>query len=118
MSEPHSGASSASQAASADAEVPQSAAAKLFDIRLLIGGLFTVYGVMLTIAGFFTSDTARQKASGININLWLGLGMLVLGLLFLLWRQVNPLRIEPHPVEPHRTQTEPYGADPRRSDRG
>ncbi len=104
MSEPHSGtgrAASASTAGSAEAE-PKSAAAKLFDIRLLIGGLFTLYGLMLTIAGFFTSDSAREKASGININLWLGLGMLVLGLLFLLWRQVNPLRVEPPPDEPAR----------------
>lgn len=85
--------------ADADADAPKSAAAKLFDIRLLIGGLFTLYGVMLTVAGFFTSDADRQKASGININLWLGLGMLVLGLLFLLWRMVNPLRIEPNPTQ-------------------
>ena len=91
MSEPNSGATSASP----DADVPQSAAAKLFDIRLLIGGLFTLYGLMLTVAGFFTSDADRHKASGININLWLGIGMLVLGLLFLLWRRVNPIRIEP-----------------------
>jgi hypothetical protein len=100
MSEPVSGASSASRSAanSADEDVPQSAAAKLFDIRLLIGGLFTLYGVMLTIAGFFTSDTARQKASGININLWLGIGMLILGLLFLLWHRLRPLVIEPHPI--------------------
>ena len=33
------------------AEAPQSAAAKLFDLRVLIGGLFLVYGVMLTVAG-------------------------------------------------------------------
>ncbi|MDQ1733705.1 MAG: hypothetical protein QOK10_3864 [Pseudonocardiales bacterium] len=79
-----------------EADVPHSAAARLFDIRLLIGGLFTLYGVMLIIAGFFVSDSARRKASGININLWLGIGMLVLGLLFLLWQRLNPLRIEPH----------------------
>jgi hypothetical protein len=99
MSEYHSGATSASQAAPVDPDAPQSAASKLFDIRLLIGGLFTLYGLMLTIAGFFTSDSARHKASGININLWLGIGMLVLGLLFLLWRQLSPLRIEPNPVD-------------------
>ncbi len=81
---------------------PKSAAAKLFDIRLLIGGLFTLYGLMLGIAGLFTSSADRQKASGININLWLGIGMLVVGLLFLLWRQLNPLRIEPNPTEDER----------------
>jgi hypothetical protein len=96
MSEPNAGATAAS---AAEADVPQSAAAKLFDIRLLIGGLFTLYGLMLTVAGFFTSDADRQKASGININLWLGLGMLVLGLLFLLWHRLRPLRIEPRPQD-------------------
>jgi hypothetical protein len=69
-----------------------SAAAKLFDIRLLIGGLFTLYGVMLTVDGFFTSAAERAKAAGININLWLGIGMLVLGLLFLLWVRVAPTK--------------------------
>ncbi len=70
-----------------DDDAPQSAAARLFDIRLLIGALFVVYGILLTVAGFFTSDKERAKAADININLWLGLGMLVLGGLFLLWRR-------------------------------
>jgi predicted membrane channel-forming protein YqfA (hemolysin III family) len=78
---------------------PKSAAAKLFDIRLLIGALFTLYGIMLTVAGFFTSDSAKRKASDLNINLWLGIGMLVLGLLFLLWRRLSPLKVEPNPTD-------------------
>jgi len=80
-------------------ETPKSAAAKLFDIRLLIGALFTLYGVMLTVAGFFTSSSNKEKAAGININLWLGLGMLVVGLLFLLWRMLSPLKAEPNPMD-------------------
>jgi hypothetical protein len=51
MVEPVSGATPAS------ADTPQSAASKLFDIRLLIGGLFALYGVMLTVAGLFTSNS-------------------------------------------------------------
>jgi prolipoprotein diacylglyceryltransferase len=82
-----------------DDDRPKSAAARLFDIRLLIGSLFVLYGVMLTIAGFVTSDAQRAKASGININMWLGLGMLVVGILFLLWLKVNPLRPDPNPTE-------------------
>jgi len=74
---------------------PKSAAARLFDIRLLIGGLFVLYGVMLTVAGFFTSDAQLAKASNININLWLGLGMLALGAFFLIWRALNPVKHEP-----------------------
>src|SRR5438132_869605 len=76
---------------------PKSAAAKLFDLRVLIGGLFALYGVVLIIAGIFASAAEIQKASGININLWMGIGMLIVGLLFLLWWRVNPLR---HPVDP------------------
>lgn len=71
---------------------PQSAAAKLFDLRVLIGGLFTFYGVVLTIAGLFASAAAIQKASGININLWMGIGMLIVGLLFLMWWRLRPLQ--------------------------
>jgi len=74
------------------AETPQSAAAKLFDLRVLIGGLFLVYGVMLTVAGFFTSSKDLAKASHININLWMGLGMLVIAAFFLTWWRLSPLR--------------------------
>jgi hypothetical protein len=78
---------------------PKSAAARLFDIRLLIGGLFVVYGLMLTVAGFFTSSGQRAKAAGININLWLGLGMLVVGIIFLVWRALNPIKLDANPVD-------------------
>jgi hypothetical protein len=51
--------------------------------------------VVLAIAGLFASEAERQKAAGININLWMGLGMLVLGRLFLLWWRVRPLKLIP-----------------------
>ncbi|MYT46591.1 hypothetical protein GTY89_30725, partial [Streptomyces sp. SID5471] len=60
-------------------------AARLFDIRLIIGGLFTLYGVIVMIAGFTASDADLKKAQDININLWTGVGMLLLGLFFLAW---------------------------------
>ena len=82
----------------------KSAASKLFDIRLLIGGLFTFYGVVLGIYGFFTSQAELDKAAGININLWLGIGMLVLGLLFLLWVKLAPLTHEADPNPTDRRQ--------------
>ncbi|MGI8880216.1 MAG: hypothetical protein ACR2KJ_06825 [Jatrophihabitans sp.] len=86
-------------------DTPKSAAAKLFDIRLLIGGLFTLYGVILTIDGFFTSDKERAKASNININLWLGIGMLVVGIIFLTWQRLSPLRREIDPEDAATEQT-------------
>jgi xanthine/uracil/vitamin C permease (AzgA family) len=74
---------------------PQSGAARLFDLRLLIGGLFVLYGVVLIVAGLAAGAAAIQKASGVNINLWTGIGMLLLGLLFLLWYRLLPLAVRP-----------------------
>ena len=78
---------------------PASAAAKLFDLRIMIGALFTLYGVVLIVAGIFASAAEKQKAAGVNINLWTGIGMLVLGLLFLLWWRLQPLRPPATPAE-------------------
>ena len=75
---------------------PKSAAARLFDLRSLIGGLFVLYGIMLIVAGSFTSKANLAKADHININLWMGIGMLILGILFLLWWRLNPVK----PAEP------------------
>lgn len=67
-----------------------SSSSRLFDIRQVIGGLFTLYGVLVTAAGVFDGSDASKKAAGIDINLWTGLGMLVLGLAMLLWMRLSP----------------------------
>jgi len=66
-----------------------SAAARLFDVRRVIGGLFTVYGVIVTLIGAFDSPAEIHKAQGVRINLWIGLAMLALGLLMLLWLRLS-----------------------------
>ena len=66
-------------------------AANLFDLRRLIGGLFIIYGVILTVMGIGASDAEIDKAAGINMNLWVGLAMLGVGGLFLLWAFARPL---------------------------
>ena len=60
-----------------------SSASKLFDLRYLIGGLLGIYGVVLIIVGLTDSQAEVDKAAGIRINLWMGLGMLVVGLLMI-----------------------------------
>ncbi|MFE4453871.1 hypothetical protein [Streptomyces sp. NPDC056796] len=70
-------------------------AARLFDIRRIIGGLFVVYGVIVTIAGIDPSDADLEKAEGVHINLWTGLAMLALGLFFLIWMKLRPVQV-PH----------------------
>ncbi len=66
-------------------------AANLFDLRRIIGGLFTIWGVLLIILGATDSEAEANKAAGININLYAGIGMLIFGLLFLLWAFTRPL---------------------------
>ena len=68
--------------------------ATLFDLRMVIGGLLVLYGVILTIMGLFASDDAIAKAAGININLWAGLVILAGGAVFVAWVVLRPLRVE------------------------
>ncbi len=74
--------------------------ARLFDVRLVIGGLFTLYGVIVSLLGLFDSHAEIEKAQGVRINLWMGLGMLVVGLLMLLWLRLNPLPTPEPGAEP------------------
>ncbi len=57
------------------------------DIKLPIGLMFTVFGVILSIHGLITaSDPELYKRSlNININLWAGIFMLVFGILMLIF---------------------------------
>jgi glucose uptake protein GlcU len=72
--------------------------ASAFDIRLIIALLIGVYGIVLTVIGLaFTSDQELAKAAGVNINLWAGIGMLILTALFVLWAVLRPIRV---PVTP------------------
>jgi sulfite exporter TauE/SafE len=80
-------------------QTPQSStraaqAANLFDLRRIIGGVFVVYGLLLTVLGLFDSQEEIDKAAGVNINLWAGLGMLVFGLLMIAWALWRPLSEE------------------------
>jgi hypothetical protein len=90
--------SSRGSAASRDPEIERteeakSSAASLFDIRRIIGGLFTLYGLLVLGAGLFDGSNAKEKASGIDINVWTGLGMLLLGLGMLAWMWLRPVDV-------------------------
>jgi hypothetical protein len=75
-------------------ETSKRKAANLFDLRRIIGGVFLAYGLLLTILGLFASDEDIDKAAGVNINLWAGLGMLVFGILMMTWALTRPLSEE------------------------
>jgi hypothetical protein len=49
------------------------------NIRLPIGFLFSIFGVLLIVYGFFSDPAIYQRSLGININLEWGIVMLVFG---------------------------------------
>jgi hypothetical protein len=53
------------------------------DIRMPIGGLFTLLGLLLTGYGVFADRAIYQRSLGHNINLSWGLAVLAFGALFL-----------------------------------
>jgi len=55
------------------------------DVRVPIGGLFTLFGLLLTVYGYFHPATAAGAfTKGGQINMWWGLVMLVFGVFMLL----------------------------------
>jgi hypothetical protein len=80
------------EAEKAQTEERAARAAGLFDLRMIIGGLLGLYGAVLFLMGLFASSAARSKAAGININLWAGLALLIVGAFFLTWTLLRPLR--------------------------
>src|SRR3954466_2669691 len=80
-----------SEAEQAEEESRTQRAANLFDLRRIIGGLFLIYGVILTILGLTDSQAEIQKAAGVRINLWTGLAMIAVAILFLIWAFTRPL---------------------------
>lgn len=70
------------------------------DLRLPIGALFTVLGIVVAGHGLATrGDVARYAPSGsLNINLWWGLAMLLFGVAMLLGARASRLSRAPrHP---------------------
>jgi len=55
------------------------------DIRLPIGGLFTVIGLLLVSYGLLAGKAIYQASLGINVNFWWGLVMLGFGLIMIMF---------------------------------
>lgn len=65
-----------------------------FDIRNFIGLLLGLFGLVLLGAGVFAfSPDEAAKTGGVNANLWAGAAMVVVGVLFIVWTKVDPIRM-------------------------
>ncbi|GAB2703029.1 hypothetical protein [Kitasatospora kifunensis] len=75
--------------------------ANLLDLRWILALLFGFYGTVLTILGAaFTSAADRQLAGGVNVNLWAGIGMLLLAAAFAAWAQWRPVPLPESTIRP------------------
>jgi hypothetical protein len=59
------------------------------DVKLPIGLLFTIFGVLLIVYGFTSDPAIYSKSLGLNINLRWGVLMLVFGLGMLYFSKKN-----------------------------
>lgn len=57
---------------------------RFFDLRLPLGWLFAVVGLLLVVAGLRASSAVDARSLGININLIWGVAMIAFAL-FCLW---------------------------------
>jgi hypothetical protein len=66
------------------------------DIKLPIGLMFTILGLLLTIFGLATSGNAEmyQRSLDININLWTGAAMLLVGIILLATSKLKSAKVE------------------------
>jgi len=51
-----------------------------FDLRLPVGLMFTIFGLILVGVGLLGGPELSEKSLGINMNLWWGLVQLIFGI--------------------------------------
>jgi membrane protein implicated in regulation of membrane protease activity len=87
--------------------------ASALDLRLPIGGLFTAIGLLVGGYGLATNgDAMYERSLAVNINLWWGLVMLVVGVIMLTmgWRATR----EHHPASALPAESTPEGLETER----
>jgi uncharacterized membrane protein len=82
----------------------------LFDVRNIIGALLFLYGLILLLASFGTSDADKAKADGINANLWVGIVLLVVGALMIVWAFTRPVTVEEEELEADKREVQETAA--------
>ncbi len=64
------------------------------DIKVPIGLMFIILGLLLTIFGLATAGNTEmyERSLDININLWTGAAMLVIGIIMLASSKLKPAK--------------------------
>ncbi|HZE93247.1 MAG TPA: hypothetical protein VEZ49_00975 [Gemmatimonadales bacterium] len=53
------------------------------DLRLPIGAMFSIFGVILTAYGMLSDSAIYERSLGINVNLWWGIVLFAFGIVML-----------------------------------
>jgi hypothetical protein len=68
-----------------------------FDIRNFIAGLIGIYGIVLVIYGIIGSSAEQlKKSDDVNINLFAGIGMVLVAAFFVIWARLRPVVVPEH----------------------
>jgi len=78
------------------------------DIRLPIGMLFSIFGIMLIVFGLFSNPTLYAQSLGININLDWGICLLVFALVMLVFGARSMFSGKPASSEPQSESRAPH----------
>jgi hypothetical protein len=64
------------------------------DIKVPIGLMFTILGLLLAIFGLATAGDAElyKRSLDINVNLWTGLAMILIGIFMLATSKLRPTK--------------------------
>jgi hypothetical protein len=83
-----------------------------YDVRTVISGLIGLYGIVLTIMGL-VGDNAddRAKTGDWNANLWSGIVMIVVALVFAVWLKLRPVVVDPVALEKEKGEGTSDGSD-------
>src|SRR3954471_20917402 len=78
-----------------------------YDVRVFIAGLIGFYGIVLVVMGLF-ADTAEDKAKtgDVNANLWAGLVMIAVAIVFAVWTWLRPVIVDEKALAEARAGTE------------
>src|SRR3954465_4912742 len=66
-----------------------------YDVRVFIAGLIGFYGIVLVIMGLFADNADdKNKTGDVNANLWAGLVMVVVAIVFAVWTRLRPVIVD------------------------
>ena len=83
-----------------------------YDVRTVIAGLIGLYGIVLTVLGLVDySEADRAKTGDVNANLWAGIVMIAVALVFALWLKLRPIVVDPAALQKEQDEGTSDGSD-------